>query len=169
MYFSFLDAPIYFANTQNIQDKVQKYEYRASQEKGIPVQFVIIEFSAVAHVDTSGLHTLHEMHKNFHNRNIRLCVTNPNAKVMQRLLSSGLVDEIGREQIFVSTHDAVSYCLNEMDFDEMTKNTTDMRIEETFPLKLNAKEHSSEPVSLGNDPIDDPSEMLDIEEAPVKN
>ncbi len=90
-----IDAPIYFANTQNIREKVQKYERRVGEVE--KVQFIIIEFSAVAHVDTSALHTLHEMHSNFKNRNIRLCITNPNAKVMERLQSSGFVDELGRD------------------------------------------------------------------------
>mmetsp|Transcript_2940 Transcript_2940/g.4266 ORF Transcript_2940/g.4266 Transcript_2940/m.4266 type:complete len:720 (-) Transcript_2940:240-2399(-) len=143
-----VDAPIYFANTQNIHDKVQKYETRAREEKGIPVQFVIIEFSAVAHIDTSALHTLHEMHKNFLRRGIHLCITNPNAKVMRRLLSSGLMDDIGREHVFVSTHDAVNHCLSQMDCDEMSKHPSDtegngdlnLDVEEVFPLKLGAEE-----------------------------
>jgi sulfate transporter 4 len=137
-----IDAPIYFANTQNIREKVQKYENRANLEK--TVQFIIIEFSAVAHVDTSALHTIQEMHKDFLKRNISLCITNPNAKVMQRLLSCGLVDEIGRNHFFVSTHDAVNYCLNEMDCDELSKHPCDddLSMGETFPLTLkDTQEH----------------------------
>jgi len=118
-----IDAPIYFANTQNIRDKVQKYVDRACEDTK-KVQFIIVEFSAVAHVDTSALHTLHDMNKNYLRRNIRLCITNPNAKVMERLMSSGFVDEMGQDQIFVSTHDAVNYCLGEMDNDEMSKHPT---------------------------------------------
>lgn len=130
-----VDAPIYFANTQNIREKVRKYEQRASKNKKL--QFIIIEFSAVAHVDTSALHTLQEMHKNYIERNIQMCITNPNAKVMQRLQLCGLVDEIGLDQIFVSTHDALNYCLHEMDFDEMSKHHSDIKMNETFPLTLN--------------------------------
>merc|ERR1712087_22193 len=79
--------------------------------------------SAVAHVDTSALHVLHDMQKNYATRNMQLCLSNPNKRVMQRLVCSGLADEIGREYIFVSTHDAVDYCLNEMDNEEiMSKN-----------------------------------------------
>mmetsp|Transcript_30585 Transcript_30585/g.45584 ORF Transcript_30585/g.45584 Transcript_30585/m.45584 type:complete len:729 (-) Transcript_30585:804-2990(-) len=118
-----VDAPIYFANAQNIRDKVRKYEQRAGKNKKI--QYIIIEFSAVAHVDTSALHVLHEMHKTYHKRNIRLCITNPNAKVMQRLQQSGLTDEITLDQIFVSTHDALIHCLNEMDGDEVSRHPTD--------------------------------------------
>lgn len=142
-----VDAPMYFANTQNIQEKVQKYESRASEEEGGKlVQFVIIEFSAVAHIDTSALHTIHDMHKNFLRRGIHLCISNPNAKVMQRILSSGVIDDLGREHIFVSTHDAVNYCLNEMDSDEMTRGPSgsegcaDLNVGEAFPLKLGVEQ-----------------------------
>ena len=187
-----IDAPIYFANTQNIRDKVRKYETNAkreimkkrqsnndnnnhnndvfastiavapgsdtsvnqsqsqnfdqnqSQTEVEAVRFIIIEFSAVAHIDTSALHTLQDMHKNYSARNIQVCLTNPNRRVMQRLVSSGLADELGREHIFVSTHDAVDYCLNEMDSDEMSRHNLGMDVDvnmdllegQKFPLVL---------------------------------
>ena len=149
-----IDAPFYFANTQNIREKVNKYEKRASEKKR--VQFIIIEFSAVAHIDTSALHALHDMHKNYMKRNIRLCITNPNAKVMQNLLSSGVADEIGRDHIFVSTHDAVNYCLNEMDSDEMSKHPVE------FPVSLDISPDASETAVVT---IGDVSEKRDIEKA----
>jgi len=149
-----IDAPIYFANTQNIRDKVMKYEQRATKEKR--VQFIIIEFSAVAHIDTSALHALHDMHKNYIARNIRLCITNPNAKVMQNLLSSGVVDDIGREHIFVSTHDAVNFCLNEMDSDEMSKHPAE------FPLSLEVSPDPPESTRLTSSDL---SEKRDVEQA----
>ena len=141
-----VDAPIYFANTQNIREKIQKYEHRSAEIR--KVQFIIIEFSAVAHIDTSALHTIHEMNKTYQNRNIRLCITNPNAKVMERLVSSGLVEEIGMDHIFVSTHDAVNFCLNEMDSDEMSRHPLD--VGETFPLTLDVNMNVNTPNTNGD-------------------
>jgi len=137
-----VDAPIYFANTQNIREKVAKYEKRETEklqekDQGLEsVQFIIIEFSAVSHVDTSALHTLHEMHKTYAKNDIKVCYSNPNTSVMLRFLSSGLVDEIGREHIFVSTHDAVDFCLNEMDSDELAlRHPTEDNIMQSFLIK----------------------------------
>ena len=138
-----VDAPIYFANTQNVRDKVQKYVNKAKQslkDRGSDavVKFVIVELSAVAHVDTSALHILQDMYKNYTNQKIQLCFTNPTVNVMARLVSSGIADEIGREHIFVSTHDAVDYCLTAMDSIEtsMHPSSKDILIPEESPISL---------------------------------
>jgi len=168
-----IDAPIYFANTQNIREKVFKYEKKAIAEilekntekqeelleKGETgssvnpesvIKYIIIELSAVAHVDTSALHILQDMHKNYYSRRIQLCLTNPNQRVMQRLVSSGLANEIGREYIFVSTHDAVDYCLTEMDNEELmsrhhgSQDNLDMLDDEDFPAVVNISKNGIE-------------------------
>lgn len=137
-----VDAPIYFANTQNVRDKVLKYVIRAQndlKEKGSEdpdVHFIIIELSAVAHVDTSALHMLQEMVKTYRENNTKMCFTNPNKKVMERFVGSGLADDIGREHIFVSTHDAVAYCLNTMDNDQVTRQNSSEILDDKFPVVL---------------------------------
>jgi sulfate transporter 4 len=160
-----IDAPIYFANTHNIREKISKYEKSAVNEyikndakrlngastkatgggesgsvdgeigadakSTKAVKFIIIEFSAVAHIDTSGLHTIQDLTKNCSDNKIQLCITNPNRRVMERLVTSGVADDIGREHIFVSTHDAVDFCLNELDRDD-TKGGSDKNIYQFF-------------------------------------
>jgi sulfate transporter 4 len=137
-----VDAPIYFANVQHVREKIQKYYQRAEetlhrgkeerQEQGLEehaincevqrVKFVIIDLTPVGHIDTSALHALHELSSAFQkNHEIQLCLADPNPRVMHRLVSSGFADEIGRCHIFVSLHDAVAYCLNHMDTQELQK------------------------------------------------
>ncbi len=99
-----IDAPIYFANTQNVREKIQKYELKAEQEleergNEETVQYVILEMSPVSHVDTSALHILQDML----------------GGVMERFIASGFADEVGRDHIFVAIQDAVNWCLTEMD------------------------------------------------------
>lgn len=126
-----LDAPFYFANTQHIREKIQKYYERAEEQLQVDhtskhgmnndsheiqrVQFIVLELTPVSHIDTSALHALHEMKTTFEAENVQLCLANPNPRVMKRLVSSGFADEIGRDHIFVGLHDAVHYCLNHMD------------------------------------------------------
>lgn len=54
----------------------------------------------------------------FKNRGVQLCICNPNITVMRRLSTSGLVEAIGEEYIFVSTQDAVQACLMQLEADE---------------------------------------------------
>jgi sulfate transporter 4 len=115
-----IDAPLYFANAQNIRDKIRKYRLEAEQEletssPRIAVKYLIIELGSVAHIDTSALHILEDMNSNYASRGQQLCFTNPSLKVMECLVASGLADKVGRDHFFISLHDAVNWCLNEMD------------------------------------------------------
>lgn len=47
-----VDAPIYFANMQNIRDKLDKYEELAQNGKE-PLKYIILELSPVPYIDTS--------------------------------------------------------------------------------------------------------------------
>jgi sulfate transporter 4 len=114
-----VDAPIYFANMDNIRSKLLKYESKASEESttrnGGEVKFVILEMSPNSHVDSSALHVLHEMVKMYNQRDVQLVLANPNVKVMEKLVASKLIDEIGRDHVFVSIQDAVKWCLDHLD------------------------------------------------------
>lgn len=167
-----VDAPIYFANTQHIRDKVYKYYKRAEEKlqadrmnaterdrrrgeeeplnEGLNngeddaqgVKYIIWELNPVSHIDTSGLHTLQEMCATFKkDMDVQLCLTNPNPRVMRRMVGSGLADEIGRDHIFVSLHDAVQYCLDNMDVKEVEMITSRLsltKLAEDEPLPMNA-------------------------------
>lgn len=113
-----IDAPIYFANTQNVREKVTKYERQAESqlaERNGSIKYIVLEFSPVSHIDTSALHILEDMNKTYRERGIKVCICNPGVEVMEKLVLSGLVDEIGRYHMFASIHDCVNWCLDEMD------------------------------------------------------
>ena len=114
-----IDAPLYFANAQNVREKIRKYrllaEERAAVEDRHDVQYLVLEMGPVSHVDTSALHILEDMHVNYSSRNQQLVFCNPSLAVMENLEKSGLADKIGREFFFPSVHDAVQYCLSTMD------------------------------------------------------
>jgi sulfate transporter 4 len=87
------------------------------------VQFVVLDLNPVSHIDTTGLHTLQERNATFlEDKGIQLCLSNPNPRVMQHLVKSGLANEIGRNHIFVSVHDAVHFCLDHMDTIEIERH-----------------------------------------------
>lgn len=114
-----IDAPIYFANTDNIRSKLLKYEAVAEEELAAKghgdVKFIILELSPVSYIDTSALHILEDMIKLYKERGIQILLTNPSVKVMEVLVNSKLADEVGREHMFVTMHDAVKWCLDHLD------------------------------------------------------
>ena len=113
-----VDAPIYFANTQNVREKIAKYEMQAEQhmaETNGSIKYVVLELSPVSHVDTSALHILADLNKTYRDRGVKMCICNPSVQVMDKFVLSGLADDIGRQHIFASIHDCVNWCLDEMD------------------------------------------------------
>ena len=113
-----IDAPVYFANAQNVRDKIRKYRLAAQKELDAhngTVKYLIVEMSPVSHIDTSALHILKDMYETYLERGQQMCFVNPNLKVMERFVDSGFSDLVGKEHFFVSLHDAVNWCLHEMD------------------------------------------------------
>lgn len=113
-----IDAPIYFANTQNVREKIAKYEMQAEQhlaEINGSIKYVVLELSPVSHVDTSALHILADLNQTYRDRGVQMCICNPSVQVMDKFVLSGLADDIGRQRIFASIHDCVNWCLDEMD------------------------------------------------------
>jgi sulfate transporter 4 len=65
---SWYDAPIYFANVQNVRDKIRKYRLAAAAElveRGGDVKYIILEMAPVSHIDTSALHILGKFYDGF--------------------------------------------------------------------------------------------------------
>lgn len=101
-----IDAPIYFANTLHIREKLNKYERRTKN-----CRYVIVDMSPVSHIDTSGLHILHDIFETYKSRNIKLCFCNPNVSVMESFRLDGFDELIGEENIFINAHNAVVSCM----------------------------------------------------------
>jgi sulfate transporter 4 len=114
-----IDAPIYFANIDSIRSKLHKYEKNASEEllahDGGDVKFIILEMSPNSHIDSSALHVLKDMLKMYKQTDVQLVLANPNRKVMEKLVASKLIDNIGQDHVFVSIQDAVKWCLDHLD------------------------------------------------------
>lgn len=122
-----IDSPLYFANAQNIRDKVRKYKRVATEElqrrqhdashigAERVVEYIILDLSAVSHIDTTGLHVLEDMYATQKREGVKICFCDPNVTVIMRLVKSGFVDSIGRDYFFPSVIDAVQWCLTEMD------------------------------------------------------
>ncbi|KAJ6767955.1 SULFATE TRANSPORTER 4.1-RELATED [Salix koriyanagi] len=111
-----IDAPIYFANTSYIKDRLREYEVDVdkSSKRGPEVEklyFVILEMSPITYIDSSAVQALKELHQEYKSRDIQICISNPNRDVLLTLTKAGVVELIGKEWYFVRVHDAVQVCL----------------------------------------------------------
>ncbi|CAN4105919.1 unnamed protein product [Withania somnifera] len=111
-----IDAPIYFANTSYIKDRLRDYEIEKGESKGrgpevSRVYFVILEMAPVTYIDSSAVQALKELYQEYKSRDIQLAISNPNREVLLTLSKAGVVDLIGKEWCFVRVHDAVQICL----------------------------------------------------------
>ncbi|XP_008777963.4 sulfate transporter 4.1, chloroplastic-like [Phoenix dactylifera] len=109
-----IDAPIYFANVSYIRDRLQEYQTTKYGPEAERVYFVIIEMASVPYIDCSAVQALKDLHQEYKSQEIQIVISNPNRKVLLTLSRSGLVEMIGKNWYFVSVHEAVEACLQEM-------------------------------------------------------
>ncbi|XP_047316218.1 probable sulfate transporter 4.2 [Impatiens glandulifera] len=117
-----IDAPIYFANTSYIKDRLREYEFHCKDDgftkRGPEVEqihFVVIEMAPVTYIDSSAVQALKDLQQEYESRDIKMAIANPNKEVLMTLSKSGLVDKIGKEWCFVRVHDAVQVCLQHVE------------------------------------------------------
>ncbi|XP_059456986.1 probable sulfate transporter 4.2 [Corylus avellana] len=125
-----IDAPIYFANTSYMKDRLREYEVDVdrSTSRGPEVEriyFVIIEMAPVTYIDSSAVQALKDLHQEYKLRDIQIAISNPNRDVLLTLSRSGVVDLIGKEWYFVRVHDAVQVCLQHVQSLKQTSKTPD--------------------------------------------
>ena len=115
-----VDGPIYFANSDHIRNKVVKYETAAAEElnaaanKSDNVKFLLVDLSSVFDMDSAGIYNLKEMIESYNERGISILISNPSLSVMKAFARSKLLDTIGLDHVFVSTHEAVIWALDRM-------------------------------------------------------
>ncbi|KAI4351112.1 hypothetical protein L6164_005497 [Bauhinia variegata] len=111
-----IDAPIYFANTSYIKDRLREYELDVDSSKrhGPEVEriyFVILEMAPVTYIDSSAVQALKDLYQEYKLRDIQIAISNPNPEVLLTLSRAGVMELIGKEWYFVRVHDAVQVCL----------------------------------------------------------
>jgi sulfate transporter 4 len=109
-----LDAPVYFANVQWMQDKLVQYEAAAAaiaKQHGLTgVQYVVLDLTPVSHMDSMGGKFVEQLYNDYKERGVQLLLSNPSPRVVRLLQRAGVTDKLGREWIFVRVHDAIQYC-----------------------------------------------------------
>jgi len=110
-----IDAPLYFANSQYVRDKINKYVNNKEKKSNEKVKYVIVDMSPVSHIDTTAMHIVNDLYKDYQSKGMQLLFCNPAIDVMDKLRKDGFVDKVGPSCFFVSFHDAVDSCLCQLE------------------------------------------------------
>ena len=147
-----MDAPLYFANAQNVREKIRKYRLAAEEDTAYQngdVKYLILDLTPVSHIDTTALHVLEDMCDNYKSRNQQLCFCNPSLVVMKRFDSIGFTEQVGRRYFFSCTHDAVKWCLSEMDMDATSAHETQLQTsDDSYGSRTNCNDDLGCPVRV---------------------
>ncbi|XP_020231928.1 probable sulfate transporter 4.2 [Cajanus cajan] len=136
-----VDAPIYFANTSYIKDRLREYEVHvdSSKSRGPEVEriyFVILEMAPVTYIDSSAVQALKDLYQEYKLRDIQIAISNPSPEVLRTLSKSGLVELIGKEWYFVRVHDAVQVCLQHVQSLKVGSNSSQSEDKPGFLSRL---------------------------------
>ncbi|WP_420603204.1 SulP family inorganic anion transporter [Flagellimonas sp.] len=103
------DAQLYFGN----KDYFKKELYKQVQKKGPDLKYVILNAEAINYIDSSAALQLVRIVQDLHSKGIQFFITGAIGPARDIFHSSGLIDVIGKENLFVKTFEAVDYCTNQ--------------------------------------------------------
>ena len=100
------DAQLYFGNREYFKKELLNQLAR----KGTDVRFVILNAEAINYIDSSAVHMLRQTLQELKNKQIKLVIAGAIGPTRDILYSSGLIHDIGRENLFVKTNEAFEHC-----------------------------------------------------------
>ncbi|MCH8555511.1 MAG: solute carrier family 26 protein [Schleiferiaceae bacterium] len=103
-----IDGPIYFANIEYIQNKIDAWVTEKGQLTGI-----VLDFEAIPHIDSSGAHALHDWIDNWHGRDIQVILCGMRGPVRDTLNKWNILTQIGQEHCFLSVAHALGEVVGE--------------------------------------------------------
>lgn len=103
------DAQLYFGN----KDYFKKELYKQIDLKGVDLRFVILNAEAINYIDSSAAAMLERIVKDLHSKDIQFLIAGAIGPTRDIFYSSGLIDVIGKENLFVQTFEAVDCCSNQ--------------------------------------------------------
>ncbi|GAX84213.1 hypothetical protein CEUSTIGMA_g11636.t1 [Chlamydomonas eustigma] len=108
-----IDAPLFYGNVKGLEDRIErlimKYSNWSKAQGAERLEFLLLDMTPIHHVDSMGLHFLEDLVFSMRAKGITLVLANPNHKVVRAWSSIKLPELLGKDNIFVSIHDAVIF------------------------------------------------------------
>ena len=103
-----VDAPFAFVNIQTIKDKVMN----EVQKKNGELKYVILDAASVAYIDATGVIGLRELIESLEEKNITMLFAEVIGPVRDAFYKNELIKKGQKHVFFLTTNDAVNYCLS---------------------------------------------------------
>jgi SulP family sulfate permease len=100
------DAQLYFGNTEYFKKELLKH----LDAKETEVKFIILNAEAINYIDSSAVHMLRQTIDELNDKGIKLVVAGAIGPTRDIFYSSGLIHDIGKENLFVKTFEAYEHC-----------------------------------------------------------
>jgi len=98
------DAQFYYGNVNFLKDTLKKEESMLSS----PLKVVVLDASSINQLDSSADTAMHEVLRDYKERNITLYFANVKGPVMDVMTRSGFVELLGKNNYFLTVHDAIN-------------------------------------------------------------
>ncbi|KAG6414907.1 hypothetical protein SASPL_122283 [Salvia splendens] len=109
-----VDSAIYFSNSNYVRERILRILEDEEEMEKQKIHHLIIDMSPVTDIDTSGIHSMEDLHKALKKRDIGLVLTNPGQAVLDKLHASDFAEVVGDERIFLTVADAISTLVPKM-------------------------------------------------------
>ncbi|TCI95098.1 SulP family inorganic anion transporter [Tenacibaculum sp. M341] len=100
-----IDSQLFFGN----KDFFKKQLYTHIENKGRSLKLVIINTEAIGYIDSSGIHLLKKIIKELKEKQIKIMFSGTSGPTRDILYKSGLVDVLGKENLFLRSYEAEDY------------------------------------------------------------
>lgn len=97
-----VEGPFFFGAVENFE--------RALASTHTDPQILLIRLKWVPFIDITGLQTLEEVIQDLHKRNVRVMLSGANDSVTAKLARAGIIDLVGKENIFADFSQAMQQC-----------------------------------------------------------
>lgn len=100
------DAQLYFGNKEYFRKELLK-QLEVNETE---IKYVILNAEAINYIDSSAVHMMRQLISELKIRNITLVITGAIGPTRDIFYSSNLIDDIGKENLFVKTFEALEHC-----------------------------------------------------------
>lgn len=99
------DSQLYFGNTEFFKSEIA----RRVEEHGADLKCIILNAESINYIDSTGSIVLKNVIKEYRDKGIDFMITGAIGPIRDILHKSGVIESLGKEKLFVKTHEAVNY------------------------------------------------------------